>query len=308
MNKVIRAAFCLLSVAGCLTSAAAWEPTPADLEEAFLLWSTPRSEYAGRPQEEAYALLTADSAAGAMVGPKFLGSPSGSVRDKILTLCENLGASSVGPAFRPHAIADSPSLSIVMFCLSRSKDTGSLPILLEHLTHPRPSIRSAAALSIGYLGRNDAVDSLIQRIQADTAASVRKSAVFALGKCVDSSTVTRRILDVLTASLDDEFFSARFNAARALGSLADPAVEHLQAKYDGLSDTGKYGALVALSRAPNGAGRTFLEKVIADPGAPQILRAAALKGLLDQKRNFADTELADLRAMPAGKGQFGLIR
>ena len=95
--------FCLLSSVSCfLHPASAGEATQADLDEAFLLWATPRSEYAGRPQEEAYAFLTEDSNAAARTAPKFLETPSGSIRDKILTLCENLGAASVSPAFRTN--------------------------------------------------------------------------------------------------------------------------------------------------------------------------------------------------------------
>ncbi|MBI4179589.1 HEAT repeat domain-containing protein [bacterium] len=286
----------------------AWEPTPADIEEAFLLWATPRVQFHGAAQEEAYSLMMADTVETAKVLPRLMGTPSGSVRDKILTLTEELGAGAVGPAFRPHAGADSPHLSLVMFCLSRAKDLESLPILAGHLRHDRAQMRSIAALSLGYLGHPDAVADLVRVINSDTESSVRKSAAFAIGQCADSTTVGEEALDALIRTLDDPFFAARFNAARALARLADPAARRLSDKYDGLSDTARYGALFASGRMKDAVSVNLLDRIAADTSARPELRGIALRGLIERKHPIADTDLQDLRAMPIGRGLWGLIR
>ncbi|OGH59634.1 MAG: hypothetical protein A3G34_07380 [Candidatus Lindowbacteria bacterium RIFCSPLOWO2_12_FULL_62_27] len=287
----------------------AWDARPADLEEAFLLWASPKAEYAGTSQLDAWTLLTADTAATARVIPKFLGTPSGAVREKILMFCENADAASVGPAFRPHAVPDSPQLGLVLFCLSRAGDTESLPIILEHLSSRRWQVRSAAALSLGYLGRDAraAVPDLIRAL-SDTAPMVRKSAAYALGQCADSGTVTLTVVEALVRALDDDFFGTRFNAARALALLGDSALAMLAARYDGLSDTARYGVLLTLGRAEGAAGRPMLEKISADTAAVMPLRGIALKGLLDRKWAPADTDLAELRATDVGRGLWGMTR
>lgn len=292
----------------CLSNCWAWEPTRADLEEAFLLWATPRAEYSGKPQQDAYDLLMEDSPAAARALPKFLNTPSGSIRDKILTICENMGAQVVGPAFRPHAGSDSPQLGIVMYCLSRSHDTESLPILLRNLKHPRWQMRSTAALSLGYLGDRSGMPDILAALKTETYPLARKSLAFAVGQCCDSAGVTPEILDALIGALDDPHFAVRFNAARALSGLDVPAYRQLQTRYDDLSDTGRYGALYVLGRTQNLFGRPILEKIAADTGTALRLRAVALKGLLDQKWAPADTALEDLRATPVGRGLFGLLR
>lgn len=292
----------------CCLPAEGWQARDADLAEAFLLWATPRAEYSGKSQEDAYAMLMTDSMAAAMVLPRFLNSPSGSIRDKVLTLCENIGPAAVGPAFRPHAGSDSPHLGIVMYCLSRGRDTESLPILLMHLTHPRAQMRATAALSLGYLGMKEAVGDLIDRLKIDTSVAVRRASAFAIGRCVDSSTVTPPALAALTAALDDEHFSVRFNAARALAELSVPAHNQLLARYDTLSDTARYGALTAIGRIALPESRRFLETVGADTSASMPLRGVALKWMLDQKWTPAEDALADLRATSVGRGLFGLLR
>lgn len=288
--------------------ASAWESHRADLEEAFLLWATPRNEYGSKAQEEAYALLTTDTAASARVLPRFLGTPSGSIRDKILTFCENAGPAAVGPAFRPHAVSDSPHLGLVLFCLSRAHDSGSLPILLEQLKNRRWQMRTATALSLGYLGHSGAQDSLIRAMETETHPMVRKSLAFALGQCAAATTVMDRSIVELIEALDDDFFATRYNAARALSRLGEPACQMLNAKYDSLSDTGRYGALQVFGRASCGMSRSVLWKTAADPSAPLPLRGVAAKGLLDQKWIPADTDLADLRATSIGRGVWGVIR
>lgn len=288
--------------------AGAWQSTPADLSEAFLLWATPRAEYSGNTKEDGYAILMADSPAAARVLPGFLETPSGSIRDKILTLCENMGPVPVGPAFREHAAADSPQLAIVMYCLSRAHDTGSLPILLEHLKHRRWQIRSSAALALGYLAEFGALDGLMEALNTETYPMARKSVVFALGQCADSVSVTPHVLDALIAALDNEYFAVRFNASRALTRLADPAVARILEKYDELSDTARYGALHSFGRSPSGLARAHLEKTARDTAAALPLRGIALKGLLDQKWAPADTDLEDLRGTSVGRGLWGLIR
>lgn len=292
----------------CIADVSAWDAKPADLEEAFLLWATPKTEYSGAAKEEAYAVLTADTAAAARVLPKFMGTPSGSLRDKILTFCENAEPSAVGPAFRPHAAADSPNLGLAMFCLSRSHDTESLPILLEHLKHRRHSLRSTAALSLGYLGHPGAVEDLIRAMETETHSMTRKSAAFALGQCGDTSTITARLLDALINGLDDNFFAVRLNSALALARLGEPAVGRLLERYETLSDTAHYGALQALGRSTSAAGRPMLERISADSSAASPLRGVALKSLLDRAWAPADTDLADLRAMPVGRGLWGLSK
>lgn len=298
---------CLLPVACCLSKGWAWEPRPSDLEESFLLWASPRSEYSSR-QQEAYQLLTTDSAASALVVPKFMGTPSGSIRDKILTFCENIGPAAVGPAFRPYAGADSPQLGLVLFCLSRSHDTESLPVILEQLKNRRWQVRSTAALSLGYLGDKRAAEELVHALETETYPMARKSIAFALGQCADSSTVTSAVLDALVGALGDDYFATRFNAARSLAGFGEPACVHLAAIYDNLTDTARYGALLALGRASTNTGRRMLEKIGADPTAALPLRGIALKGLLDQKWPPADTDLADLRNTSVGRGLFGLLR
>ncbi len=298
--------FCL-SICLFACPAWGWEARPADLEESFLLWASPRSEYSSR-QQEAYQLLTTDSAASAFVVPRFMGTPSGSIRDKILTFCENIGPTAVGPAFRPHAGADSPQLGLVLFCLSRSHDTESLPIILEQLKNRRWQIRSTAALSLGYLGDKSAAEELVHALETETYPMARKSIAFALGQCADSSTVTLTILDALIGALGDDFFATRFNAARSLAGFGEPACLRLAARYDSLSDTARYGALLALGRAPTPTSRQLLEKISAEPSAALPLRGIALKGLLDQKWTPADTDLTDLRNTNVGRGLFGLLR
>lgn len=308
LGKAFVLAILLFAILTDARAGIAWEPTRADLEEAFLLWATPRAEYSGRAQEEAYQLLTADSAATARVLPRFLTTPSGAIRDKILTMCENLGAGAVGPVFRLHADPDSPNLTLVMFCLSRSHDTESLPIILSHLQHRRAAVRSTAALSLGYLARPEAVDGLITLLQADTIAAVRKSVVFAIGQCLDTTSVTDHALDAVIDALDDDFFSVRFNAVRALARWEERSILRLESRYDTLNDTARFGALQVMSRPASETGRPILEHVAADTTASSPVRGSALKGLLDRKWTPADTALTDLRATAIGRGLFGLIR
>jgi len=286
----------------------AWEPTAADLEEAFLLWATPRVEYSGKAQDDAYAMLMTDSMPAARVLPRFFSSPSGSIREKILTLCENLGAEAVGAAMRPHVESDSPNLALVLMCLARSHDRQSLPILLDQLKHPRWTIRSSAALALGYLADSGAIGPLAETLKTDEHAQVRKSAVFSIGKCMDSVSLTPEILDRVCSALDDVFFATRFNAARAMAEWSDPAAAYLLARYDSLSDTAKYGALYALGRCPTPAGREFLEKTSMEPQTPAALRGIALKGLLDRKWTPADAALTDIRSIPVGRGLLGILR
>lgn len=300
--------YCVVS--GILSaSCLAWEPTTADLEEAFLLWATPRSEYAGRPQEEACALMQADSPAAMMVVPKFLPSPSGSLRDKILVISENFGAGVTGPAFRPQAGEDSPYLNMALFCLAKAKDTEGLPIFLRHLKSVRASTRSVAAMSLGYLGEHRAADALVAALLAETVPMARKSIAFAIGQCSDSTNVTTASLDALIDALADPFFAVHFNAARSLAQLADPALARISHRYAEMSDTGKYSAIHAVGRMYSlPAAAAFLERICRDVSSPDILRGVALKGLLDRKIVFADTDLVDLRDRPVGRGLFGLMR
>lgn len=309
MNRYGGGWLCLL-VGACLMplKASAWEATRADLEEAFLLWATPRVQFSPASQEDAHDLLMKDTEEAALVLPKFFASPNGSIRDKILTLTEQLGAQAVGPAFRPHAGSDSPNLAMAMFCLSRAHDTESLPILLKHLRHANRSMRSVAALSLGYLRSPDALPDLVQILAAETEPSVRKSIAFAIGQCADSATVTGECLDALIHLLGDDFFATRFNAGRSLAALADPAARRISAAYDALSDTARYHALFAAGRMQDEVSFKLLETAAADTSAPLVLRGIALKGLLDRKASLSDTDLPDLRGSAVGRGLFGLIR
>lgn len=89
---------------------------------------------------------------------------------------------------------------------------GVYPILVEKLNDPNPGIQHAAVISLGRLGRPEAIEELIKpKIFRSTAANIRQAAVAAVGKLGDY-----RVIDFLLKAVDDPEWIVRTQAVTEL--------------------------------------------------------------------------------------------
>ncbi len=90
-----------------------------------------------------------------------------------------------------------------------------LPLIAQHLRHPKPEIRRSAVALLGKMQYDAAFDQMVQLID-DPDASVQESAISALGALED-----RRAVPILLQQLNAETENRRARAAEALGRIQD---------------------------------------------------------------------------------------
>ena len=89
---------------------------------------------------------------------------------------------------------------------------GVYPLLVEKLNDPNPGIQHAAVISLGRLGRPEAIEELIKpKIFRSTAANIRQAAVAAVGKLGDY-----RVIDYLLKAVEDPEWIVRTQAVTEL--------------------------------------------------------------------------------------------
>jgi HEAT repeat protein len=85
-------------------------------------------------------------------------------------------------------------------------------VLVEKLNDPNPGIQHAAVISLGRLGRAEAIEELIKpKIFRSTAANIRQAAVAAVGKLGDY-----RVIDYLLKAVEDPEWIVRTQAVTEL--------------------------------------------------------------------------------------------
>lgn len=86
------------------------------------------------------------------------------------------------------------------------------PVLVDKLNDPNPGIQHAAVISLGRLGRAEAIEELIKpKIFRSTAANIRQAAVAAVGKLGDY-----RVIDHLLKAVEDPEWIVRTQAVTEL--------------------------------------------------------------------------------------------
>lgn len=117
------------------------------------------------------------------------------------------------PDFPARAVSDDGTYGDQSWALDRQELVmTSMPLLLEALTNDQPSIREAAALSLGRIGYPASV-SFLERATKDPVESVRQAAFMALG-LVASDDSTKLLTTTFKTSEED---STRAFAALGLG-------------------------------------------------------------------------------------------
>ncbi|MEB3356546.1 MAG: HEAT repeat domain-containing protein [Synechococcales bacterium] len=100
------------------------------------------------------------------------------------------------------------------------EDERAIVPLIQLLADACPLIRVSAAYGLGRNPSREAVESLIQQLQADWNGYVRKGIVWALGNCRD-----RRALPPLIDALKTDISAVRLWAASALAQMAEVGYE-----------------------------------------------------------------------------------
>ena len=96
-------------------------------------------------------------------------------------------------------------------------DDKRVQALLIALRDEDEQVRVSAAHTLGEIGKEEAVEGLIERLNVDTSADVRKTAAWALGE-IESPMAT----EALISALGDDENGVRSMAIWALGELGDP--------------------------------------------------------------------------------------
>jgi HEAT repeat protein len=110
--------------------------------------------------------------------------------------------------------------------LTKHKQPGLLPVLVEATKHKEYPVRWGAAIALGELGDREGVEPLIAAVK-DRNRDVRRSAVTALGKLRDP-----RAVEALSAALVDPWDKVGYSAAKALRKMK--ARPHLGPIIEGL--------------------------------------------------------------------------
>ena len=96
------------------------------------------------------------------------------------------------------------------------------PVLVEKLNDPNPGIQHAAVISLGRLGRPEAIEELIKpKIFRSTAANIRQAAVAAVGKLGDY-----RVIDHLLKAVEDPEWIVRTQAVTELMGKVQEILDH----------------------------------------------------------------------------------
>jgi len=92
--------------------------------------------------------------------------------------------------------------------LGYAKEADVYPLLVEQLRNPNPDVQHAAVISLGRLGRVEAIEELIKpKIFRSPAPAVRWAAVAAVGKLGDY-----RVIDHLLKAVEDAEWIVRTQA------------------------------------------------------------------------------------------------
>jgi len=122
----------------------------------------------------------------------------------------------IADAIRSEGRDDPKVRKYLVIALEKLGSVSAGPILVESLSDSDPEVRMQAARALGAIeGVTGAVEPL-GALSTDEDASVRKVAVFALGRTHDPAAVTP-----LRPRLDDPVEDVRWNAALALAVLGD---------------------------------------------------------------------------------------
>ncbi len=171
--------------------------------------------------------------------------------------------------------------------LAEIKDTAATQKMINALTEEDPTIRSVAAISLGYKNESSALAPLVAAMH-DIDATVREWAADALGNLGISD--QRAIAELLRALHDVEDDSMRANAACALGKIgtSDVAPELRNALSDE-SDQVQAKTLEALGKLKDLESIPKFLSALADENPD--LRAAAIEALRKVQYAYAVPEL-----------------
>ncbi len=118
-------------------------------------------------------------------------------------------------------------LHTAMATLRKVTDVSAKECLRLALTHDRPTVRSQAAMALGWVENHDAALPLISKLR-DGEGSVRSSAAWALGE-LGPTTDIRGLIE----ALGDQDPEVRVNAIHSLGKIGnDAAIPHVQSLLD----------------------------------------------------------------------------
>ena len=141
------------------------------------------------------------------------------------------GEQTVLDAVRRLAVEGDPSYSVEAAAIetyARLKPDDGLEVLTNVLGRDSRGevLRAAALTGLGRLGKPGAIDTLSEWTLPDKPRRARPSAIRALGRLTTEAHLDddayRRIVEVLTANLDDTGSRVRMSAVQALGSLGEP--------------------------------------------------------------------------------------
>lgn len=172
--------------------------------------------------------------------------------------------------------------------LGELEEISAVDPMLQILTRDYPLQRSSAALSLGMIGDERAVETLLKELKADKDKNVRSGSALALGKIGEE-----RAVSLLIQRLGDKKADVRGNAALALGMIGDetavePLIEVLESgkaadgRLKSVLNTNpevRKSAVLALGEIGCKDATEVLINVLVDEEEPQEVRKAAAESL-----------------------------
>ena len=172
----------------------------------------------------------------------------------------------LAPEFSRLARSDESAVAapaLGMLGIVGSADDASF--IVERLGSKSHAIRSAAAAALGRLaGPSEAVDALAKAMR-DGSFSVRRSACIALADLAESGSVSagekKRVFELLTSALEDDYGSIRIAAVRALGEIGgERSAKLLADRIEDFQIRVKIEALSALSKMETKTAKRVVEE------------------------------------------------
>lgn len=120
------------------------------------------------------------------------------------------------------ASSDPQQRAIAARAFSEIQDERAIPHLIDLLKDTCPLVRVSAAYGLGRNPSPNAVEPLIEQLEADWNGYARKGIVWALGNCRD-----RRAIDPLTKAVKTDIPAVRLWAASALAQAANLEYEDI---------------------------------------------------------------------------------
>ena len=177
-----------------------------------------------------------------------------------------LGRKDVWDQLRNTAEAPNPEdRADALRVIADLKDQRGVPLMTKLLSHKQPSVRGAAAIALGHLGRKD-MRAQIEALLKDPVQAVREAAAASLADLGGKESVP-----VLVKALNDGAFTVRASAVAALLQLGEPfglvapTVLALAQQNDTAARSSAAYALGKATKPNAGDAAALLESLTADP-------------------------------------------